>query len=114
MKSKNASVSTSLAVSALLIIGAGCGKVTKSSAGSVTIDGRQITYSIDGPASVAGTDPLMIEFGSHKLQRQGGNFLLDGRNVGGVGGANSIELIVSNSTRTRSSGNSKVMVPFTR
>jgi len=101
-------------VSALLIVGAGCGRVAKSSAGSVTVAGRQITYSIDGPASIAGTDPFIIKFGQHELRREGGNFLLDGRNIGGIGGTDRIEVVVSNSILTLKSGNNTAAIPFTR
>jgi hypothetical protein len=122
MKSKKTNMLPILGISVLLIVGAGCdrvtesstGRMTKSSTGSVTIAGRQITYSIDGPASIAGTDPLIVKFGSHKLERQGGNFLLDGRNIGGIGGADRIDLVVSNSILTVSSGNNTLTIPVGR
>jgi hypothetical protein len=114
MKNKKTNILTILAFSVLLIVGAGCGRETKSSTGSVTSAGRQITYSIDGPASIAGTDPLIIKFGNHKLERQGGNFLLDGRNIGGVGGTDKIDIVVSNSILTMSSGNNTLTIPVAR
>ena len=115
MRSERMNILTILGVVAFLIVGAGCGReTTKPSAASVTVAGRQITYSVDGPASIAGTDPLIIKFGNHKLEKQGGNFLLDGRNVGGVGGTDRIDLVVSNSTLTISSGNNTVTIPFVR
>lgn len=114
MKNKKTNILPILGISILLIVGAGCDRMTKSSTGSVTIAGRQITYSIDGPASIAGTDPLIIKFGSHKLERQGGNFLLDGRNIGGIGGADGIDLVVSNSILTMSSGNNTLTIPVGR
>jgi len=105
---------TILGISVLLLVGTGCDGTTKSSTGSVTIAGRQMTYSIDGAASIAGTDPLIIKFGSHKLERQGGNFLLDGRNIGSIGGTDRIDLVVSNSILTMASGNNTLRIPFTR
>lgn len=113
MKNKKR-ILTVFGVSALLVVGAGCDRMTNSSTGSVTIEGRQITYSIDGPASLAGTNPLIIEFGSHQLEKEGGNFLLDGRNIGGAGGTGRIDLVVSNSILRITSGNNTVTIPITR
>ena len=101
-------------LSALLIVAAGCGRKSKSSTGSVTIGGRQISYSIEGPASIATTDPLIIKFGNHKLERQGGNFLLDGRNIGGIGGTDRIDIVVSNSTLRITSGKTALTIPVTQ
>lgn len=102
------------ALSALLIVAAGCGGKTKSSRGSVTVGGRQITWSVDGAASVTTTDPLVIKFGNHKLERQGANFLLDGRNIGGIGGADRIDIAVSNSILRLTSGKTALTIPVTQ
>jgi hypothetical protein len=114
MKNKATNILTVLGISSILMISTGCGRTTTSSTGSVTVAGREITYSVDGPASVAGTNPLLIKFGSHKLEKNEGNFLLDGRNIGGVGGTERVDLVVSNSILTIRSGGTTVTIPFTR
>lgn len=114
MNNKKINTPRIFGLSVLLIVAAGCGRMTTSSSGSVTVDGRQITYTIDGPSSLVGTDPLIIKFGKHKLERQRGNFLLDGRNIGSIGGSDRIDLVVSNSVLTMISGNNTGTIPFTR
>jgi hypothetical protein len=114
MKIKQRSFSIVFGLTALLIIAAGCGRNTKSSTGSVASAGRQITWSVDGPASIAATDPLIIKFGNHKLERQGGNFVLDGRNIGGIGGTDRIDIVVSNSILRLTSGKTSLTIPVTQ
>jgi hypothetical protein len=114
MKIKQRSFLIIFGLIAFLIVAAGCGRKTKSSTGSVTNAGRQITWSVDGAASVATTDPLIIKFGNHKLERQGGNFLLDGRNIGGIGGTDRIDIVVSNSTLRITSGKATLTIPVTQ